>query len=229
VPIGSASVGQVHVARLPGGQEVVVKVQRPGASDTLNADIDLLYRLARLAKDRVKRLSFIDLEGLVDEFARTVRQELDYRNEARNDEAVRRNFEGNEHVRVPRIHWRQSTGRVLTQDRLHGPTLAHADLEVMIDDRYFTPLSFDATFEESVKVRAEAVTRTVQKKPAVTASIVTARAPETARPVLESATRVTAPRPQQKVAAQEADFIAEVDGRKITADDLRSLLRSTRR
>ena len=131
VPIGSASVGQVHVARLPGGQEVVVKVQRPGASDTLNADIDLLYRLARLAKDRVKRLSFIDLEGLVDEFARTVRQELDYRNEARNDEAVRRNFEGNEHVRVPRIHWRQSTGRVLTQDRLHGPTLAHADLEVM--------------------------------------------------------------------------------------------------
>jgi len=134
VPIGSASVGQVHVARLPGGQEVVVKVQRPGASDTLNADIDLLYRLARLAKDRVKRLSFIDLEGLVDEFARTVRQELDYRNEARNDEAVRRNFEGNEHVRVPRIHWRQSTGRVLTQDRLHGPTLAHADLEVMTAD-----------------------------------------------------------------------------------------------
>ena len=131
VPIGSASVGQVHVARLPGGQEVVVKVQRPGASDTLNADIDLLYRLARLSKDRVKRLSFIDLEGLVDEFARTVRQELDYRNEARNDEAVRRNFEGNEHVRVPRIHWRQSTGRVLTQDRLHGPTLAHADLEAM--------------------------------------------------------------------------------------------------
>lgn len=105
----------------------------------------------------------------------------------------------------------------------------HADLEVMIDDRYFTPLSFDATFEESVKVRAEAVSRPVQKKPAVTASIVTARAPETARPVLESASRPTAPRPQQKVAAREDDFIAEVDGRKITADDLRSLIRSTRR
>ncbi|MEO2057624.1 MAG: AarF/UbiB family protein, partial [Thermoleophilia bacterium] len=104
-PLGSASVGQVHAARLPGGQEVVVKVQRPDASRTLNADIDLLYRLARLAKDRVKRLSFIDLEDLVDEFARTVRQELDYRNEARNDEAVRRNFDGNPHVRVPRVYW----------------------------------------------------------------------------------------------------------------------------
>jgi len=124
-------VGQVHVARLPGGQEVVVKVQRPGAADTLNADIDLLYRLARMSKDRVKRLSFIDLEGLVDEFARTVRQELDYRNEARNDEAVRLNFEGNPHVLVPRVHWRQSTGRVLTQDRLNGPTLAHVDLDAM--------------------------------------------------------------------------------------------------
>lgn len=131
VPIGSASVGQVHVAELPGGREVVVKVQRPDAARTLNADIDLLYQLARLTKDRVKRLSFIDLEGLVDEFAKTVRQELDYRNEARNDEAVRRNFEGNEHVVVPRVHWRQTTGRVLTQDRIEGPTLAHADLDAL--------------------------------------------------------------------------------------------------
>ena len=129
VPIGSASVGQVHVAQLPGGREVVVKVQRPEAASTLNADIDLLYQLARLTKDRVKRLAFIDLQGLVDEFAKTVRQELDYRNEARNDEAVRRNFEGNEHVVVPRVHWRQTTGRVLTQDRINGPTLAHADLD----------------------------------------------------------------------------------------------------
>lgn len=131
IPIGSASVGQVHVAQLPGGREVVVKVQRPHAADTLNADIDLLYQLARLSKDRVKRLAFIDLEGMVDEFAKTVRQELDYRNEARNDEAVRRNFEGNEHVVVPRVHWRQTTGRVLTQDRIEGPTLAHADLDAM--------------------------------------------------------------------------------------------------
>jgi len=131
VPIGSASVGQVHVAQLPGGREVVVKVQRPDAADTLNADIDLLYQLARRSKDRVKRLAFIDLKGLVDEFAKTVRQELDYRNEARNDEAVRRHFAGNEHVIVPRVHWRQTTGRVLTQDRINGLALAHADLDGM--------------------------------------------------------------------------------------------------
>lgn len=136
VPIGAASVGQVHVAVLPGGQEVVIKVQRPDAAEKLAADIDLLHHLARLAKDRVKRLSFIDLTGLVDEFARTVRQELDYRNEARYDEAVRRNFSGNANVTVPLIHWRRTTTRLLTMERLEGPTLAHVDLDAMsVDDR----------------------------------------------------------------------------------------------
>lgn len=128
-PIGSASVGQVHVAGLPGGQEVVVKVQRPEAKATLEADIDLLYRLAGLMKDRIKRLAFIDLRGLVDEFARTVRHELDYRNEARSCEAVRANFAENHHVDVPKVHWRRTTERVLTMDRIAGRPLAHVDLD----------------------------------------------------------------------------------------------------
>ena len=130
-PIGSASVGQVHVAGLPGGDEVVVKVQRPEAQASMAADIDLLYRLAGLMKDRVKRLSFIDLTGLVDEFARTVRHELDYRNEARSCEAVRANFSGNDHVDVPKVHWRRTAERVLTMDRIAGLPLAHTDLELM--------------------------------------------------------------------------------------------------
>ncbi len=132
-PIGSASVGQAHVAGLPGGQEVVVKVQRPEAAATLAADIDLLYRLAALVKDRIKRLSFIDLTGIVDEFARTVRHELDYRNEGRSCEAVRANFASNDHVDVPRVHWRRTAGRVLTMDRVAGKPLAHVDLSGMSD------------------------------------------------------------------------------------------------
>ena len=130
-PIGSASVGQVHVAGLPGGDEVVVKVQRPEAQASMEADIDLLHRLAGLMKDRVKRLSFIDLTGLVDEFARTVRHELDYRNEARSCEAVRANFSGNDNVDVPKVHWRRTAERVLTMDRIAGRPLAHTDLDLM--------------------------------------------------------------------------------------------------
>jgi len=103
----------------------------------------------------------------------------------------------------------------------------HAELEVMIDDRYFTPLTFDATFEESVKVTAEAVTRSVAKKPAVSASIVTSR-PATAKPVLENAVPQHAAQPAQRKLESDVDYIGEVDGKRVSVDDLRALLRSRR-
>jgi ubiquinone biosynthesis protein len=127
-PIGAASIGQVHTARLPGGREVVVKVQRPDAERQLTADIQLLYQVARIIKERVRRLDFIDPVGLVDEFARTVRQELDYRVEARNADAMRRFFLEDPKVAVPTVYWRQTTGRLLVMERLEGTALARTDL-----------------------------------------------------------------------------------------------------
>jgi ubiquinone biosynthesis protein len=127
-PIAAASIGQVHVARLPGGQEVVVKVQRPDAERQLNADIQLLYQVARVAAERVRRLQFIDLVGTVDEFARQVRRELDYGIEARNAEVFRRDFAGDDRVAVPRIYWRYTTSRVLTMERVEGTVLRKLDL-----------------------------------------------------------------------------------------------------
>ncbi|MGE0026556.1 MAG: ABC1 kinase family protein [Thermoleophilia bacterium] len=128
-PIAAASIGQVHLARLPGGQEVVVKVQRPDAERQLNADIELLYQVARVAAERVRRLQFIDLVGTVDEFARTVRRELDYGIEARNAEVFRRDFAGDDRVAVPKIYWRYSTSRVLTMERVEGTVLGRLDLD----------------------------------------------------------------------------------------------------
>ena len=128
-PIAAASIGQVHLARLPGGQEVVVKVQRPDAERQLNADIELLYQVARVAAERVRRLQFIDLVGTVDEFARTVRRELDYGIEARNAEVFRRDFAGDDRVAVPKIYWRYSTSRVLTMQRVDGTVLGRLDLD----------------------------------------------------------------------------------------------------
>ena len=127
-PIAAASIGQVHVARLPGGQEVVVKVQRPDAERQLSADIQLLYQVARVAAERVRKLQFIDLVGTVDEFARTVRRELDYGIEARNAEVFRRDFAGDDRVAVPKIYWRYSTSRVLTMERVEGTVLGKLDL-----------------------------------------------------------------------------------------------------
>ena len=80
-PMAAASIGQVHRAVLPNGQRVAVKVQRPDAPRQIEADLALLYQAARLAKERVRALDFIDAHELVDEFARSIRHELDYRQE----------------------------------------------------------------------------------------------------------------------------------------------------
>ena len=127
-PIAAASIGQVHRARLPGGQQVVVKVQRPDAERQIAADIQLLYQAAKVAQDRIRRLQFIDLVETVDEFARTIRRELDYGIEARNAEVFRRNFGGDETVAVPKVYWRYTTPRVLTMERVEGTTLRQLDL-----------------------------------------------------------------------------------------------------
>jgi ubiquinone biosynthesis protein len=133
-PIAAASIGQVHRALLPGGQEVVVKVQRPDAERQLAADVQLLHQVARVARERVRRLQFIDLVGTVDEFARTVRRELDYGIEARNAEVFRRNFAGDETVSVPKIYWRYTTARVLTMERVQGTPLGQIDLSTWSSD-----------------------------------------------------------------------------------------------
>ncbi len=128
VPVAAASIGQVHRATLPNGRRVVVKVQRPDAPRQIEADLELMYQAARFARDHIKALAFIDTVSLVDEFARTIRQELDYRSEARNAELFHRNFAGHPHVRIPRVYWQYSRARVLTLERLDGVHLKDVDL-----------------------------------------------------------------------------------------------------
>lgn len=127
-PLAAASIGQVHRATLPSGHDVVVKVQRPDAERRLQGDLALLHQVARVAKDRVRRLRFIDLTSLVEEFGASIRRELDYGIEAANAETFRRAFADDPHVSVPRVFWRYSTSRVLVMERLEAPSLSHAPL-----------------------------------------------------------------------------------------------------
>ncbi len=128
VPLAAASIGQVHRATLPNGRDVVVKVQRPGAQRQIEGDLNLMYQASRMAKERVRALDFIDAEGLVDEFARSIRQELDYRLEARNADTFRKNFAGHPNVRIPQVYWSYTRPRVLTLEFLDGTQLADVEL-----------------------------------------------------------------------------------------------------
>jgi ubiquinone biosynthesis protein len=128
-PLAAASIGQVHRAVLPNGRRVAVKVQRPNAPRQVESDIQLLEQAARLVKERVRALDFVDTREIVDEFARSIRLELDYRQEGRNAQAFHRNFAGHPHVAVPRTYWSYTSKRVLTLEFLDGIQLADLDLD----------------------------------------------------------------------------------------------------
>ncbi len=120
VPIASASVAQVHVARLHSGEEVVVKVLRPGIRDIIERDVALLYTLARLARRYSadgRRLRPVEI---VDEYNKTVHDELDLMREAANASQVRANFAGSDMLYVPKIYWEHTRREILVMERVRG-------------------------------------------------------------------------------------------------------------
>jgi len=128
-PMAAASIGQVHGAVLPGGQKVVIKVQRPGAARQIRKDVDLLLQFAELLEGRLD-LGFSPV-GVVQEFGRSINRELDYILEARNAERFGTNFKNSDTVRVPGVYWRYCSKRVLTIDRIEGPTLNSPEIALL--------------------------------------------------------------------------------------------------
>ena len=119
-PMASASLGQVYAALLPDRTEVIVKVQRPNIEQTIETDLAILADLARLAQERVPGAAALDPVGIVREFSESLRNELDYRSEARNADRLRANFAKENYLRVPKVYWEYTTRHIEVQERMRG-------------------------------------------------------------------------------------------------------------
>jgi ubiquinone biosynthesis protein len=126
-PFASASIAQVHRATLPTGDKVCVKVQRPGVRETLELDIMILEDLARLLEGYVPESRQYDPTGLVKEFERTSRREVDFTTEAANLTVFSRNFADDPDVCIPRVHMKVSTSRVLVTEFVDGIKISDID------------------------------------------------------------------------------------------------------
>ncbi len=137
-PLASASIGQIHAARLRSGEEVVVKVQKAGIEKKIRVDLDILAGLAQAA-EQIPEFRNYRPRATVAEFQRTILRELDFGREERHMVEFRKNFADNPHIHIPKPCSEMTTPRVLTMERLFGTKLSdtaalskgHFDLELL--------------------------------------------------------------------------------------------------
>jgi ubiquinone biosynthesis protein len=149
-PIAAASIAQVHRATTLSGEEVVVKVQRPGIGETIDTDITILGYIARLAVKHIPESRLYDPEGVVDEFSRTIKREMDFTLEASYTERFRQNFSEDPRVVVPKVFWELTGRNVLTMERIHGIKVDKVDKlkEAGIDTAKVAHLITDTFFKQ---------------------------------------------------------------------------------
>jgi len=119
-PLASASIGQVHRARLIDGEEVAVKVQRPGIRKTVEVDLEIMLHLATLAERHIEELAHHRPVKIVEEFARSIEKEMNYTLEATSMERVARSFLHDDTVYIPKVYREATTERVLTTEFVDG-------------------------------------------------------------------------------------------------------------
>jgi predicted unusual protein kinase regulating ubiquinone biosynthesis (AarF/ABC1/UbiB family) len=127
LPIAAASLGQVHRAQLHTGEEVVVKVQRPGLKKLFDIDLKILQGIAQYFQNHPEWGRGRDWIGIYQECCKILWQEIDYLHEGRNADLFRRNFRDSPWIRVPRVYWRYASPRALTLEYLPGIKISHYD------------------------------------------------------------------------------------------------------
>ncbi len=119
-PFASASIGQVHLARIHSQKLVAVKIQRPGIKKTIEIDLEIIHHLASIMENNIEEVALFRPVKIVEEFARTLEKELDYSIEASSMEQMTQQFEKDHTIHIPKVYFNESSQRVLTMEYIRG-------------------------------------------------------------------------------------------------------------
>jgi len=149
-PLASASIGQVHRARLITGEDVVVKIQRPGIQKIIDIDLEIILHIATLMEKHLEGWNTQRPTKIVEEFARTLEKELDYGMEAAHTEHFAMQFSQDDTIYVPKIYHEATTRRVLTMERIEGIKISdvHRLEEEGLDRRIIARSGFDLIMKQ---------------------------------------------------------------------------------
>ena len=119
-PFASASIGQVHRAVLSDGNEVAVKIQRPGIRKIIEADLEIMHHIASIIENNIEEVAFFKPVKIVEEFKKTLEKELDYSVEADSMEQMAEQFKNDSAIKIPDVYFSFSSERVLTMEYIRG-------------------------------------------------------------------------------------------------------------
>lgn len=149
-PLASASIAQVHTAKLKDGKDVVIKVLRPNILPIIKRDIALLYIIAKLAERYSQDARRLRAVEIVEEYEKTILDELDLMREAANASQLRRNFETSDQLYIPEIYWDYTRRNVMAMERIHGVSMSN--IEQMktdgVDMKYLSELGVEIFFKQ---------------------------------------------------------------------------------
>ena len=151
-PVASASIAQVHKAKLKDGTIVAVKIQRPNIIEQIKKDIGIMRYLGGLLERRISNFKYYNISGVIDEFERAIVKELDFELEARSMEKFGLNFEDNSKIYVPKNYSNYSTIKILTMEFVEGVKITEIlDSNVMADGKTLAKIGAECYFKQIFK------------------------------------------------------------------------------